>query len=268
MTEPGCVKSASTCVSQDESIDPVEAKTAPPPLLDAGTAHWVIAIDGPAGAGKSTAAKMLAQRLGFFLLDSGALYRVVALHLLRAGIDALGGPVPAWALTAIDIRVEPSVASMGIFLGGEDVTAMIREERIGLAASRFSARREVRSLLLQLQRSLADEFDLVAEGRDMGTVVFPHAALKFFLTADLWERSQRRFKELDGRGETAELERVCSEMRDRDLRDETREEAPLAKAPDAVEIDTTHLSPEEVIDRMMEQVAARQSSPPRRGRRS
>jgi cytidylate kinase len=199
---------------------------------------------------------MLAERLGFFLLDTGALYRVMALHLLRKGISPDLDHIPETALS-LNLTIEPGVASMNLFLGKEDVTRIIREEQIGIAASKFSAKPEVRAALLGLQRSAGDRWDLVAEGRDMGTVVFPDAWVKFFLTASLQERSKRRFRELAARGESPEFDEVLEEMRARDHRDETRNEAPLKKAPDALEIDTTELILEDVLAVMLAHVESR-----------
>jgi CMP/dCMP kinase len=210
-----------------------------------------VTIDGPAAAGKSTVARLLSGRLGFLLLDSGALYRGVALHLTRNNVSPGSGTVPEGVLEALNLRLEPDIGVMRLFLGPEDVTAVIREERVGEAASRFSAQKEVRQALLGLQRRIGAEWNLVAEGRDMGTVVFPDAAVKFFLTAEPAERAKRRHLELAERGEDSELETVQSEMCRRDHRDQSRNTAPLEVAEDAVVIDTTGLSPEEVVDRMV-----------------
>jgi len=214
----------------------------------------VIAIDGPAGSGKSTMARLLAEKLGFFVLDSGALYRVMALHLLRRGISPDCETVPEADLQALDLVIEPEVGLMRLFLDSEDLTGLIREEQIGMSASRFSAKPEVRRTLLGLQRQAALKWDLVAEGRDMGSVVFPHAQVKFFLTAGLEVRSKRRHLELAGRGEDTDLCTVVSSMRSRDLRDESRRESPLVMAKDAIHIDTTDLPPEEVLRLMVTRV--------------
>lgn len=211
----------------------------------------VIAIDGPAGAGKSTAARLLAQKLGFVLLDTGALYRVMAVHLIRSGVDPDLKPVPEHILESVDFQIEPEVASMRLYLGGEEVTNLIRDEQIGMAASKFSTRPEVRKALLEAQRSVASRCSLVAEGRDMGTVVFPSAEVKFFVTADVDVRSHRRYSELLGRGEEADFEQVLEDIRARDLRDRTREESPLTQAEDAVFINTTNLTPLQVLDLMI-----------------
>jgi CMP/dCMP kinase len=217
----------------------------------------IVTIDGPAAAGKSTVAKLLAKRLGFLLLDSGALYRGLALHLMRHHVSPDDPHIPPEILDSLDLRMEPGVATMALFLCTEDVTTLIRDEQVGLAASRFSVRSEVRQALLVLQRSAGSRWNLVAEGRDMGTVVFPDASAKFFLSADLAERSARRFRELAARGEEPDLGRVRREMEDRDLRDQSRELSPLVPAPDAIRLDATDLSPEAVVDQIMRFVSER-----------
>lgn len=234
-------------------------------MKNCNKSHIVIAIDGPAGAGKSTAARRLAEKLGFLLLDTGALYRVMALHLMRNGVDPDQGLIPQEILRRFDLRLEPQVASMRLFLEGEEVTHLIREEAIGVAASKFSVRPEVRQALLGAQRSAADKCSLVAEGRDMGTVVFPHAAIKFFVTADLEERSRRRHLELMERGQTVEFQQVQEDIRARDLRDQTRQESPLTQAADAILVNTTHLTPEQVLELMISLVRDRVRPPSEEG---
>jgi CMP/dCMP kinase len=217
----------------------------------------VVAIDGPAAAGKSTISRMLARRLGFFLLDTGALYRVLALHLVRNGVSADDGSIPEDLLNSMDLRVEPLVGTMKLYLAGEDVSELIRGDRIGSEASRFSARPEVRKALLGLQRTVAAMGNVVAEGRDMGTVVFPDAAVKFFVFADLSERASRRFRELQQRGEAPTLAEVMEDMRRRDERDASRKESPMIRAADAVAVDTTGLAPAVVIEQLVAHISAR-----------
>ncbi len=224
----------------------------------------IITIDGPAGAGKSTIARLLAGRLGYLLLDTGALYRALALHLTRLGIEPSGALVPENALDALELHVKPDVACMRVFLGKEEVTNLIRNDRVAVAASGFSVRPEVRKALLQVQRSVAEKGMVVAEGRDMGSVVFPDATVKFFLIASLEVRSTRRYRELAERGDNQAPAQVKSDMRARDERDQTRPESPLVKAADAIEIDSTELAPDQVIGIMMHHISRRLTgdSPP------
>jgi CMP/dCMP kinase len=230
-------------------------------VRDRGHVPVVITIDGPAAAGKSTVARLLARRLGFLLLDSGALYRGLALHLQRRNVSPDNGLVPEEALRSLDLSIQPAVASMRVLLDREDVTDMLRGESLGLAASRFSTQHVVRHALLALQRDAGRRWDLVAEGRDMGTVVFPDAAAKFFLRANLEERARRRYKELLDKGEVADLQHVLEEMRERDARDETRAIAPLVQAADAIAVDATALSPDAVVDLMLTSIQRRMNLP-------
>jgi CMP/dCMP kinase len=202
----------------------------------------VIAIDGPAGAGKSTVARALARRLGFTYLDSGAMYRAVALAAIRAGIDLDDGGRLGELAAALDIGVNGGVVS----LDGADVSADIRDPAISAAASRVSVHPQVRAAVVALQRALMKDGGYVAEGRDIGTVVAPDAALKVFLTAAARERARRRAAQT---GESAGA--VLAALRDRDRRDAGREHAPLRRAPDAVEVDTTGLDVEAVVDRIV-----------------
>lgn len=218
-------------------------------------ADFIVVIDGPAGAGKSTVAKLLAERLGFSVLDTGALYRAVAIHLSRQGVSPADETMLGDALESLDLTVEPDGESFRIFLGSEDTSGLLRDEEIGEAASVFSSKAEVRRALLALQRSIGRQGRIVVEGRDMGTVVFPEAQIKFFVTADLEERGRRRWAELVAQGRQTDRSEVRSEMAQRDGRDETREEAPLRKAPDALLIDSTGLTVGEVVDRMIVHIA-------------
>lgn len=204
----------------------------------------VIAIDGPSGAGKSTVAKMLADMLGFKYLDTGALYRAVALGLVRRSI----GPDDGDERLAEALKGMSVVFSGGrVFLDGRDVSEEIRTTEVGHHSSVFSARRPVREFLLPVQRNAASEANLVAEGRDMGTVVFPDAWRKFYLDADIDSRARRRYLQLKQGGVNVTMEGAVRDVTERDKRDSSRALAPLRKAEDAVYIDTTKLSLEEVM---------------------
>lgn len=208
----------------------------------------VIAIDGPSGAGKSTLARLIARDIGFEYLDTGALYRAVALQLLRLGIgeDASDGEIAAALLqTRIELR------DGSILLNGETVTDEIRSSEVSRYASVFSAREPVRRYLLDIQRDAAMHADLVAEGRDMTTVVFPEAYKKFYLDAGIDERARRRTIELNSRGVAVDEKQVLTEMSERDTRDSSRDIAPLRKAADAHLIDSSGIPVEEVLRLMM-----------------
>ncbi|GBC98341.1 Cytidylate kinase [bacterium HR17] len=212
----------------------------------------VIAIDGPAGAGKSTVAKLVARRLGYLYVDTGAMYRAVALKALRLGME-IGDEVTMSHLAQMtDIALCPeSDGSVRVVLDGEDVTEAIRAPEVSEAASLVSAHAGVRDALTVKQKLLAEQGGVVMEGRDVQTVVAPDAEVKIFLTASLPERAKRRWSELRQRGVDISYEQVLRELLERDERDRTRAIAPLRKAPDAVEIDTTHLTPEAVADRIV-----------------
>ncbi len=209
----------------------------------------VVTIDGPAGAGKSTVAKRLARRLGYRLLDTGAIYRAVALAGLRAG-TALDDE-PALALIARDLDIDFAFEGDGdaavnrVLLGGEDVSAAIRTPEASQAASKVSALPAVRAALLDLQRRLGGKGGVVVEGRDTGTVVFPEAGAKFFLTASDHERARRRMEELGARA--GALEDVLGEIRERDARDAGRDVAPMKAAGDAILVDSSTMSLDEVV---------------------
>jgi cytidylate kinase len=226
---------------------------------------FIVAVDGPAGAGKSTTSRRLAARLGFAMVDTGAIYRTVALAASRAGIafddDARLGAL----LPALSIRFEPppaGAAQVGqrVLLGEEDVSQAIRTPPMSLGASAVSARPVVRAGLLDLQRRLATapgNRGAVLEGRDIGTVVFPDADAKFFLTAADEVRARRRFLELQAKGDAQPFEAVLADQRKRDRDDSSRDVAPLRAAADALTVDTGGLSLDEVVDRLAALVEAR-----------
>jgi CMP/dCMP kinase len=213
----------------------------------------IVAIDGPAGAGKSSVAKALARRLGFFHLDTGAMYRAVALAGLRSGID--------WnrpeQLAELSARLDLGVRGERIYLQGEDVTAAVRTQEV-TAATRYAAGNpQVRAQLVLLQRAAAEGKNVVTEGRDQGTVVFPAAECKIFLTASPEERARRRLLDLQEQGETATLEQILAEQQRRDAEDAAREVGPLRRAEDAVEVLTDGLIQDQVVDRLEALVRAR-----------
>ncbi|MGO9289919.1 MAG: (d)CMP kinase [Polyangia bacterium] len=219
-------------------------------MMSAQAGSFVVAIDGPAGAGKSTVAKTLARRLGYTFLDSGALYRAGAWAARRRGIAWSDGRGLGQFIHDLDIRFDGRDDANRITVDGEDVTEEIRRPEISEGASQVSAFNEVRAGLLALQRRIGASGRVVAEGRDMGTVVFPDARAKFFLTAPIEERARRRAAELAASGRPQDFDVVLAEMRLRDQRDSTRAIAPLRRAEDAIEIDTASLTPEEVVGRM------------------
>ncbi len=221
----------------------------------------IIAIDGPAGAGKSTAARRLAERLGYVLLDTGALYRAVALAARREGIDWSDDPgcsrVAKRLADSEALQLEPNpqgppeTKGTKVLLKDEDVSLAIRSPEVGMGASRVSAFPGVRDALLDLQRQLGRAgVGVVAEGRDIGTVVFPDAPVKFFLTASLEVRAARRQAELAAKGQVMDLEAVKREVAQRDEQDSTREVAPLEQADDAILIDSTGRDIEDVVSQM------------------
>ncbi|ERJ18707.1 Cytidylate kinase 1 protein [Salinisphaera shabanensis E1L3A] len=203
----------------------------------------VMTLDGPGGAGKGTLASALARELGWWLLDSGALYRLVGLVALRAGLDAQTAADCAVAVDAsrgLDIVFEPDRgAGQRVRLAGEDVTDVIRTDEVSDAASKWAVQPAIRAALLERQRDFATAPGLIADGRDMGTVIFPEADLKLYITASPEERARRRFAQLSGQNVDANLDRIYREILERDARDASREVAPLKPADDAHVIDTT-----------------------------
>jgi cytidylate kinase len=219
-------------------------------------APFVITIDGPAGAGKSTTARAVATTLGASYLDTGALYRCVALQALETGLALDDGARLAALAGALEIRFGAG-ADARVWLGDRDVSEAIRTPEVSQAASRVSAVPDVRAALVDLQRRSARPPGTVAEGRDMGTVIFPNAQLKVFLDADLEERARRRTADLGGGGRPDALAEVRSQMSERDARDSGRAVAPLKPALDAVVLDTTHLGLERVVERIVAEARAR-----------
>ena len=218
----------------------------------------IVAIDGPAGAGKSTLAKRIADKLGFVYINSGAMYRAIALWALRLKIPLSDMHRLEQLAKEARITLEPGNGS--VFLNGEDITAAIRNSRISEAASKVSAVPGVRRALLGLQRSMAEQTSVVMEGRDIGSVVFPEAHVKIFLDAEPNERARRRALQLEERGEDTDLQAVAGELQVRDERDRRRSEAPLVQAPDADLVDTTGLSLDQVEHAILRIVRARTSN--------
>jgi CMP/dCMP kinase len=206
----------------------------------------IVTIDGPAGSGKSTAARRLAERLGFSFLDTGAMYRAVGLKCLREGIDLEDHGAVARAAESATIELDDT----RVFLDGQEVTEAVRTSEASEAASRVAVVGGVRSAMVGLQRRCAAGRDFVTEGRDQGTVAFPAAEHKFFLTADATERARRRQQELAGQGTTASFEEIYAQILDRDARDSGRAVAPLRPAADALLIDTSTREIETVVDEL------------------
>lgn len=200
-----------------------------------------IAIDGPSGAGKSTLARRLAAEMGYIYVDTGAMFRAVGLYALRAGRDPADAAAVEALLPQITLRLKVSAGAQKIFLNGEDVSDAIRAEQVGMAASAVAAHPAVRSFLLNQQRAVAAENNVLMDGRDIGTVVLPHATVKIFLTASPEARADRRCKELQLRGLDPDYETVLADIRQRDYQDSHRATAPLRQAEDAVLLDTSAL---------------------------
>ncbi len=214
----------------------------------------VVTIDGPAGAGKSSVAKLLARRLGYRLLDTGAIYRAVALTARDRGVAWSDGPGCAAIARELDIRFDFVDETNHVFLGATDVTGAIRDPAVSAGASQVSAHPAVRDALLDLQRRLAAGGGVVVEGRDTGTVVFPGAEAKFFLTATAEQRAQRRVDELARTGQRVELAATLAAISERDERDATRDVAPMIAAEDAIPVDSTAMTLDEVVESLARHV--------------
>lgn len=214
-----------------------------------------VAIDGPAGAGKSTLARRLAAEMGYIYVDTGAMYRAIGLYALRAGKDPKDNDAVNALLPQIELRLASIEGEQHIYLKEEDVSTAIRTEAAGMAASAVGANPAVRAFLLELQRDMAKKQDVLMDGRDIGTVVFPDAELKLFMTADTAVRACRRYKELTGKGMSVTIEEVERNIRERDKADMSRAISPLRQAEDAIVLDNSHMTVDEQMAWFMEQFA-------------
>ncbi len=207
-----------------------------------------IAIDGPAGAGKSTIAKAVAARLGFIYVDTGAMYRTIALYLLDHGIEGKDIAAIEAALPDISVELKYEESTQQVWLNGEDVSGRIRNEAVVNMASVASAHPPVRAKLLSLQQDMAAACDVIMDGRDIGTCILPNAQVKIFLTASVQERASRRYKELCAKGVDCDLEAIAADIAQRDYQDSHREVSPLRQAEDAILVDSSAMTIEEVIE--------------------
>jgi cytidylate kinase len=221
------------------------------------SAGFAIAIDGPASSGKGTVARLVARELGFAYIDTGAMYRAVALLGARAGLDLRDGPPLAELIRGLRFTFTFTDGAFRIAVNGEDVSRAIRRQQVGQGASAVATLPEVRQALLETQRALATEQGVVMDGRDIGTVVLPQAQLKIYLDAEATVRARRRYEELAGRGVEVPLAEVLAELQARDAQDAGRAVAPLSQAADAVSIDSTDLTPEAIVRQVLRLAAAR-----------
>ena len=210
-----------------------------------------IAIDGPAGAGKSTISKIVARKLGFIYIDTGAMYRAMAVHMIACGVDGTNEADIDANIDSADISIGYENGEQVVFLNGENVNSKLRTPEVSEMASVTSANKNVREKLVELQRKQAKTTDVVMDGRDIGTVVLPDSKLKVYLTASSRVRAERRYKEMIEKGQQCDLDTIEKDIIDRDHRDMTRENSPLKKADDAKEIDSSYMSIEEVADKII-----------------
>jgi len=214
----------------------------------------IIAIDGPAGSGKSTAAKIIAQRLNFRYIDTGAMYRAVALSAQRKNADLYDLEVIAEIAEKLDIQLIPQAQGQQVLADGEDVTAQLKNETVGAGAAIVAAQPKVRDILIAKQRELGKSGRVVMDGRDIGTVVFPEAEFKFFMEANPEERGRRRYLELKEKNPSVNLEEIIEQVKKRDHEDRTREISPLVMAEDGTLLDTTHFNPDEVVEHILQTI--------------
>ncbi|OOF88291.1 cytidylate kinase [Rodentibacter ratti] len=220
----------------------------------------IITVDGPSGAGKGTLCYALAEKLGYALLDSGAIYRVTALAAIKSAVDLSDEFALAELARNLDIQFIPQGGEVNILLNGENVSHLIRTQETADAASKIAIFPQVRAALLQLQRDFAKNNNLIADGRDMGTVVFPEAQVKLFLDASAEERAKRRYKQLQSKGISGNFAQILAEIKERDFRDRNREVAPLKPAKDALLLDSTTLTIDEVITQAMAYIQQRKNA--------
>lgn len=216
---------------------------------------FAVAVDGPAGSGKSTVAKEIAKALGILYIDTGAMYRTVGMACLKKGIDPTDEEVVVASLDSLDMKIFPEAGGQRILLDGEDITSRIRTEEIGKAASSVAAYQKVREKLVEIQQELAKEQSVIMDGRDIGTKVLPDAEVKIYLDASVEERAKRRVGELEAQGKTADLETIREEIAQRDYQDMHRENSPLCRAEDAVNVDTTGLDIPAVTEKLLALIA-------------
>lgn len=216
---------------------------------------FAVAVDGPAGSGKSTVAKEIAKALGILYIDTGAMYRTVGMACLKKGIDPTDEEAVVASLDSLDMKIFPEAGGQRILLDGEDITSRIRTEEIGKAASSVAAYQKVREKLVEIQKGLAKEQSVIMDGRDIGTKVLPDAEVKIYLDASVEERAKRRVGELEAQGKTADLETIREEIAQRDYQDMHRENSPLCRAEDAVNVDTTGLDIPAVTAKLLALIA-------------
>lgn len=210
-----------------------------------------IAIDGPAGAGKSTIAKLVAKKLGFIYVDTGAMYRAIALYFIKNKIDVDDESQVKQACESISVSIEYEGGVQQVYLNRENVSTEIRQEQVGNMASKAAAKQAVRDKLLSLQRDIAASSDVIMDGRDIGTFVLPQAELKIYLTASVSKRARRRYDELVAKGEKPDITRIAEDIETRDYQDMHREIAPLKRAEDAIYLDTSDMTIDEVVEAIL-----------------